>query len=140
MMPTGEQRSLSKGKGNVRSKRGLRFGLYVLLLFILVACAKAPVTGRSQLILISPQEEKALGLKTAQEILKKEEIDTDPRLNQELITVGSRIARATGRLDFDWEFYLIFLASHPTDEARMKRLREFLPKARARFEMLYGKN
>ncbi len=77
------------------------------LALLLVACAKAPVTGRSQLILISPSQEKALGLKTAQEILKKEEIDHDPQLNALLQRVGHRIAQAAHRPDFDWEFYLI---------------------------------
>lgn len=84
-----------------------RFFLCLSLVVWLCSCAKAPVTGRNQLILIAPQQEKALGIKAAQDILKKERIDHDPALNALLKKVGERIARAAQRPDFDWEFHLI---------------------------------
>jgi predicted Zn-dependent protease len=74
---------------------------------MLVSCETAPISGRSQLILISPGEETALGLQSYQEILKKEKISTDPVKNAMLQRVGARIAAATGRTDYKWEFRLI---------------------------------
>ncbi len=70
-------------------------------------CARAPVTGRPQLILVSQGEELALGLSAYREILKKERISHDPRLNAMLERVGWRIARAARRPDYKWEFHLI---------------------------------
>jgi len=74
---------------------------------MLVSCETAPISGRSQLILLSPGEESKLGLQAYQEILKKEKISTDPALNAMLQRVGARIAAATGRTDYQWEFKLI---------------------------------
>ena len=79
----------------------------LFLICPLYACARAPVTGRSQLILIPPAQEKALGLQAEQDILKKEKIEQDPVLNAMLRRVGTRIARAANRPDFSWEFHLI---------------------------------
>jgi len=81
----------------------LAFGLGPML----VSCETAPISGRSQLILLSPGEESKLGLQAYQEILKKEKISTDPALNAMLQRVGARIAAATGRTDYQWEFKLI---------------------------------
>ena len=95
-------------KGNIRTISRVRaFWPLLFLIFWLYSCATAPVTGRTQLILIPPQQEQALGIQAAQEILKKEKIDHDPELNALLQRVGERIARAAHRSDFKWEFYLI---------------------------------
>jgi len=74
---------------------------------MLVSCETAPISGRSQLILLSPGEEMKLGLQAYQEILKKERLSTDPAKTAMLARVGARIAAATGRTDFQWEFRLI---------------------------------
>ncbi len=78
-----------------------------LLVLTLLSCVQAPVTGRSQLILINPEQERAMGLRTSQEILKKERLCQDPRLNAMLERVGWRIAKAANRPDYNWHFYLI---------------------------------
>ena len=77
------------------------------LLFVLVACATAPYTGRSQLMLISPSEELALGAKASQEILQKEPLSKDPYYNSLVRRVGIRIARVANRPNFQWEFHVI---------------------------------
>jgi len=74
---------------------------------LLVSCQTAPISGRQQLILLSPSDEARLGLQAYGEILKKEKLNTDPQLNAMLQRVGARIAAATGRTDFQWEFRLI---------------------------------
>lgn len=95
-----------------RTPRRLRSAAAALLLALglgpmLVSCETVPISGRSQLILLSPGEEVKLGLQAYQEILKKEKISTDPEKTALLARVGARIAAATGRTDFQWEFRLI---------------------------------
>ncbi len=84
-----------------------KIGLVLSLFFLLMACATAPYTGRSQLMLVSPQEEIALGNQASKEILQKEPLSHDPYYNDLVRRVGMRIARAANRPDFQWEFYVI---------------------------------
>lgn len=87
--------------------RIIRFWLPLVLFFWLTACATAPVTGRKQLILIDPHMEMALGMQAYKEILKKAKLCKDPKINAMVERVGWRIAKATGRTDFQWEFKVI---------------------------------
>ena len=74
---------------------------------VAVACQTVPMTGRSQLQLISEQEEVAMGLTSFQEVLHKEKVSRDPRENEWVSRVGTRIAAATGKTDYKWEFRVI---------------------------------
>jgi len=80
--------------------------LWLIPLLLLIGCAKAPVTGRTQIIMLSPEQEMALGFQTEKEIFKTEKITNDPRYLLPTKRVGHRIAKATG-LDLDWKFYVI---------------------------------
>ncbi len=82
----------------------LASALLVTLLFI--GCAKAPITGRTQIIMLSPDQETALGLQTEKEIFKTEKISHDKRYTAMVERVGKRIANAT-KMDLDWKFYVI---------------------------------
>jgi predicted Zn-dependent protease len=73
----------------------------------LAACQTAPYTGRSQLQLISADEEAQLGIESYRQILQKSKVSTDPQLNALVTRVGSRIAAATGRSDLQWEYTVI---------------------------------
>lgn len=74
---------------------------------LLAACETVPITGRSQIQLISEQDETAMGLQAFEDVLKKEKVSTDPQLNALVQRVGMRIAAATGRADYRWEFRVI---------------------------------
>ncbi|MEM4658244.1 MAG: M48 family metallopeptidase [Candidatus Methanosuratincola sp.] len=90
-----------------------RKALYVaaatLTVFIatLYGCYKAPITGRSQLILVSPQEEREMGLLAFSEIRRKERVSTDPVFNNYVGRVVERIARASGKPEYEWEYMII---------------------------------
>jgi predicted Zn-dependent protease len=94
-----------------RRRSGFFSGIMsVLALFFccfMYACSQAPVTGRSQLMLVSPEQERALGLNAYENILKKERVSQDQVLNKMLQKVGWRIANVAQRPDFNWEFKLI---------------------------------
>lgn len=75
-----------------------------LAALLLAACQNVPITGRSQLQMISEGAEASLGLSAYQDVMKKEKVSHDPKLNELVTRVGSRIAAATGRTDYKWEF------------------------------------
>ncbi len=79
----------------------------ILLSTMLWGCATVPVSGRSQLLLISEEQEKALGVKAYKEILSKAKISQDPKVVSLVNRVGRRIAEVAGRRDYDWEFAVI---------------------------------
>jgi predicted Zn-dependent protease len=81
--------------------------LVALVLLAAAACETVPVTGRSQLVLISEGTETAMGLDSYKEVLSKSKVSTDPRLNEQVTRVGRRIAEATGRKDYQWEFRVL---------------------------------
>ena len=78
-----------------------------LLMAILVRCETVPITGRSQLQLVSGAQEVQMGAVAYNEILGKAKISTDSAVNALVTRVGSRIAAATGRSDLPWEFKVI---------------------------------
>ncbi len=81
--------------------------LTIVCCLLLGACQHVPLTGREQLQLISESDEARMGFSTYADILKKEKVSRDPKLNELLNRVGTRVAAATGRDDYQWEFKLI---------------------------------
>ena len=79
----------------------------VLALLLLAGCGSVPVTGRTQLQMVSEQQEIKMGLTSFREILGKEKLSADPALNERVQRIGKRIAAATGRTDYQWEFKVI---------------------------------
>jgi predicted Zn-dependent protease len=70
-------------------------------------CETVPMTGRSQLQLVSPTQEAQMGLDAYKEILGKAKLSADSSVNALVNRVGTRIAAATGRKDLAWEFTAI---------------------------------
>ncbi len=90
----------------------------VILALLFIGCTKAPITGRSQFIMVSPQQEMALGLKSAQQVLKTEKISTNPQQNAMVKRVGQRIAQIASTeyptaKNFAWEFFVIDKDNEP---------------------------
>jgi predicted Zn-dependent protease len=85
----------------------LRRALPIVLLLWLVACQTVPITGRSQIMLLPEGNELAMGIDAYREVLKKSRVSTDPAANAQVTRVGQRIAQATGRTDYQWEFKVI---------------------------------
>lgn len=81
--------------------------LAALALLLVAACQTAPVTGRSQLIMLSPQQETQMGVQAYAEVLKKSKLSSAPETREQVTRVGRRIATAAERPDFQWEFAVI---------------------------------
>jgi metalloendopeptidase OMA1, mitochondrial len=71
------------------------------------ACSTVPYTRRSQLILVSSEEEAKLGAQAFDEVLKKGRVDDRPVVNGPVQDVGQRIARVANRPDYHWQFVVI---------------------------------
>ncbi len=81
--------------------------LSAVLLLAATACQTVPITGRSQLLLLPEGAELQMGYQAYTDVLKKSRISPDPLATAQLRRVGPRIAEATGRTDYRWEFSLI---------------------------------
>lgn len=106
------ERDMSRGKG--QSPHGPVRGLLrmtglalCVLLLGLAGCAKAPYTGRSQLIMYSEADEARMGLAAMKQVLKKEREVTGTAESARVERVGRRIAAVAERPQYRWEFHTI---------------------------------
>ncbi len=81
--------------------------LFILTSLIFVACSKTPYTHRNQVVIFSPQQELQMGYQSARQILQKERVSNDPRLNAIVRKVGTKIARAAAQPGYKWQFFVI---------------------------------
>ena len=82
----------------------------IILALLFIGCTKAPITGRNQFIMVSPQEELALGFESAKQVLQTQKVSTDPQKNAMVKRIGQRIAQTTETLhkvNYQWEFFVI---------------------------------
>lgn len=79
----------------------------VAVTLFFIACSKTPYTNRKQLVIFSPQQELQMGYQSAKEILKRERLSRDPRLNAIVKKVGMKIARAAAQPGYKWQFFVI---------------------------------
>ena len=86
--------------------RGKRLAIGLIAL-VLMACQSVPITGRSQLLLITEEQEIELGTEAYRETLSKSTISQDVQNIALVRRVGQRLAAVTGRHDYQWEFNLI---------------------------------
>lgn len=85
-----------------------KFGLMCLMCSVLAAaCSKAPVTGRKQLMLVSEPQAQELGIQAYKEALDKSKLSQDPKYLDQVRRVGTRIAQAAQKPDYQWEFNVI---------------------------------
>ena len=67
-------------------------------------CRSVPMTDRRQLLLSTEGSEAQLGLTSFQSILKEEAESKNAHFKELVDRVGQRIAKVSGRDDFQWEF------------------------------------
>jgi metalloendopeptidase OMA1, mitochondrial len=84
--------------------RAVPTGIALAIAVALSACQTAPITGRSQLVLISPQQASALGVDAYRQIKAKEKVSRDPEMNRMVRNVASRLAPVANQPGFDWEY------------------------------------
>ncbi|MDA2918699.1 M48 family metallopeptidase [Desulfobacterota bacterium AH_259_B03_O07] len=96
-----------KRKKSKPQKTSIILTVLFLSFCLLIACYQAPVTGRSQFILLSEDQEVQMGLIAYKEVLRKEKISKNAGYNQSVTRVGRRIAEVSDKPNYDWEFKVI---------------------------------
>jgi len=87
-------------------KLHLRLALLISGLGLLSACSTVPITGRSQLLLVSPQEEMQLGITEFDKLKQSTKPSRDATWNATLQRVGQRISAVASLPNARWEFVL----------------------------------
>jgi metalloendopeptidase OMA1, mitochondrial len=78
--------------------------LFIGTALIMSACQTVPITGRSQMLFTSPQEEGQLGDQAWAEIKRKERETKDKQYSEAVTRVGKNIAAVANAPGFQWEF------------------------------------
>ncbi len=80
----------------------------MISMFVFIACThNAPVTNRSQMILMSQEQELSLGEKSYKDVLSKSKVITGTKDSQRVKRVGSQIAKIANKKNYKWEFNLV---------------------------------
>jgi predicted Zn-dependent protease len=90
----------------MRISKILFFWAAMVLVVALTACANAPETGRSQLLLISPAQEAQMGFQAFQKMKSKKPVIKGGADANKLQHVGRRIAEVAPVPYAQWEFVL----------------------------------
>lgn len=75
--------------------------------WLTTGCETAPITGRSQFIIMSGAQATQMGLQAYQQILSKSKLSTNQDYIRRVRTIGRRIANVSGQPDLAWEFNVI---------------------------------
>src|SRR5437867_3315080 len=89
---------------DVPTRRPTAFAVAIL---VVAACQTVPLTGRHQFLLFPEGQEVQMGATAYRDVLKKGKVSADPTLNDQVTRVGHRIAQATDRNDYHWEFKVL---------------------------------
>ena len=83
-----------------------KFFIVFSFICILISCTTAPITGRSQLILLSEYQELRLGATAYSQAIKEGKKSTNKVYIDAVERVGFRIAPVTGK-NYQWEFTVL---------------------------------
>jgi predicted Zn-dependent protease len=78
-----------------------------LLILLSLGCVSIPGSNRKAFTLLPRSQELAMGDEAFRQVLAKNKLSKDARLNAMLKRVGLRIAQVSGVSDFKWDFALI---------------------------------
>lgn len=93
---------MTNRKGSFRA-----FVFCLAVVCLLVGCVTTPMTQRKALMLVSLDQEMALGLQAYREILSQSKLSDNPDWNRLVRKVGDRIARVSDMPRLPWEFKVI---------------------------------
>jgi len=78
---------------------------------LLLNCARNPVTGKSELSLVSEQQEIQMGQEAAKDVANSIGLYKDPNLESYVAGIGKRMAAVSERPNLPWEFHVVDDAS-----------------------------
>lgn len=81
--------------------------LFVVLTLVLHGCATNPATGSQDLVMMSEQDEIALGKQAHQDILRQYSVYNDLELQNYVQYVGKKVAANSHRANLDYQFLVL---------------------------------
>jgi predicted Zn-dependent protease len=81
------------------------------LVVVLLSCARNPVTGKSELSLISESQEIQMGQQASKEVSQSIGLYNDPKVQAYVAGLGKRMAAQSERPNLPWEFHVVDDAS-----------------------------
>src|SRR5919106_5765964 len=78
-----------------------------LAALLLVGCARNPVTGKSEISLVSEGQEIQMGQQAAQQVAQSIGFVEDPELQAYVAGIGKRMAAKSERPNLPWEFHVV---------------------------------
>ena len=84
----------------------LAFGIYFLYYYFSNQ-ETVPLTGRTQLVDISREQEAALGYQSYRQVLRQSSVVKEGQAYEQVRSIGSRLAKVAEDPGFEWEFNLI---------------------------------
>jgi predicted Zn-dependent protease len=85
--------------------------LLIPSLVLASGCATNPVTGKSEISLVSESQEIAMGKEAAQQTIQSIGLVDDPQIQQYVSSIGMKMAAASERPNLPWEFHVVNDAS-----------------------------
>src|SRR3954466_8044480 len=77
----------------------------------LLSCARNPVTGKSELSLVSESQEIQMGQEASKEVAQSIGLYDDPAAQSYVAALGKRMASQSERPNLPWEFHVVDDAS-----------------------------
>lgn len=106
--PIGRRSLLCSGARGIMGLYGiLHMGASIGFMSALAGCYRAPGTSRDQFIYISEEKEIAMGISGFHEVLRKARLSDNLEINDMVNRVGTRIAAAANKPEYQWEFVVI---------------------------------
>jgi predicted Zn-dependent protease len=81
-----------------------RLLMWLVGLTLLAGCAVNPVTGQQELMLMSEQDERQMGIQTDKSVIEQYGIYADGNLQSYIQSIGMPMAKTSHRPDLPWQF------------------------------------
>lgn len=98
---------LFKNLTAIRTIQNILSGLLILSLSILNSCAINPATGGPNLVLMTENKEKEIGLEEHEKVLSSQRLFEDEELLQYVREVGEKVASVSHRPNLTYQFHVI---------------------------------
>jgi len=85
----------------------IRFAALVAVVHTLAGCATNPVSGDSDFVLMSEEQEVAMGAQSHQQVMKQYEVYQNPELQKYVDEIGQKLAKKSHRENLDFHFTLL---------------------------------
>src|SRR5687767_7801988 len=82
--------------------------LFIFLwLLAVLGCARNPVTGRREVVLVSEGQEIAMGQESHEQVRAEYGFVEDPEVQSYVQTIGGKLAVVSHRPNLDWHFTVV---------------------------------